>query len=205
MSSTTRTFVAIPVPTTLDLKLSRLQAQLAGEAPEGNWVVTPPFHITLAFLGDVHISDLKPVCLAVAEAAGPFHRFELKLESPSAFPTPERPRVAWLAVAGAELETLAALQRAVAEAVGKVNYPAESRPFHAHVTLGRFSPGRKAAQDRTALFNHYKTWHAGPFTASEVVVFSSSETRQGNAYVPLGHTSLRGIAQARGERGPTNR
>ena len=53
MPDTTRTFVAVAVPPSLTPRLERLQTELAGEVPEARWAATPPFHVTLAFLGDV--------------------------------------------------------------------------------------------------------------------------------------------------------
>jgi RNA 2',3'-cyclic 3'-phosphodiesterase len=193
MANITRTFLAIAVPESLELKLTRLQSQLAGEVPEGRWLVTRPFHVTLAFLGDVDVSDLNAVCLATAETAAPFGRLEIELRGLGAFPTPARPRVVWTGVGGPGLEALNDIQAAVAGAAARVGYPGDTRAFHAHVTLGRFSPGgRKPSRDLTPLLNHYKPWHAGPFTVSEVVVFSSSDTREGDVYAPLGRAPLKG-------------
>ena len=76
-----------PSPRRWNSKLTRLQSQLAGEVPEGRWSVTPPFHVTLAFLGDVETR--RPVCPlprggrggGTARAAS-----NLKLEGLGAFP-----------------------------------------------------------------------------------------------------------------------
>ena len=104
MANATRTFLAVAVPESLELRLTRLQSQLAGEVPEGRWVVTRPFHVTLAFLGDVDVSDLNAVCVATAETAAPFGRLEIELRGLGAFPTPARPRVVWTGVGGPGLE-----------------------------------------------------------------------------------------------------
>lgn len=193
MPSTNRTFLAVAVPGALDLKLSRLQAQLAGEVPEGRWSVALPFHITLAFLGDVDNTDLNAFCRAAAEAAAPVGRFELKLQGIGAFPNPARPRVVWAGVGGAGLGALGELHATLVAAVARMNYPADTRSaFLPHVTLGRFGFGRKPAHDLTPLVNHYKTWHAGPFSVSEAVVFASAGGRDGPSYAALGRAPLLG-------------
>jgi RNA 2',3'-cyclic 3'-phosphodiesterase len=148
MPDTTRTFLAVAVPATLERKLTRLQAQLSGEAPEVRWDVAMPFHVTLAFLGDVGHGDLNAVCLAVAEAASPFERFELTLEGLGTFPGADRPRVVWTGIGGKGLETLKALQAAVKDAATRLNCRPDTRPFHPHVTLGRSSPGRAPLRGR---------------------------------------------------------
>lgn len=189
MSSTTRTFIAVAVPETLVTKLRRLQQQLAGEVPEARWETTLPFHITLAFLGDVDNTDLSPLCRAVAEATSRLGRFNLKLQGLGAFPSPTKPRTVWTEADG---PGLVALQAEVASAAAKLNYRTEARTFHPHVTLGRFGPKNRAERDLTPLFNHYKTWHAGPFTVSEAVVFSSVLNREGASYAALGRAPLLG-------------
>ena len=69
MARTTRTFIALPVPSALGEKLTRLQGLLAPKVPAARWSSSPPFHMTLAFLGDVPDNDLNTVCKAVAEAS----------------------------------------------------------------------------------------------------------------------------------------
>jgi 2'-5' RNA ligase len=191
MPDTTRTFVAVAVPSTLGPRLTRLQEQLAAEAPEGRWAVPSPFHITLAFLGDVGHSDLNAVCLAVAGAASAQEPFELGLEGVGAFPNPARPRAVWAGVVGTGLEALNDLQAAVAGAVARLDYPTDPRPFHAHVTLGRFGPGRRPVRDLTAVLGRYRAWRAGPFAVAEAVAFGSTLTRDGPVYAPLARAPLR--------------
>ena len=95
MPKTTRTFIAIPIPPTPGDKLTRLQNLLAPQVPAARWASTLPFHMTLAFLGDVPDTDLNTVCKAVAQACGPVPPFELRLEGVGAFPSPAKPRVLW--------------------------------------------------------------------------------------------------------------
>jgi RNA 2',3'-cyclic 3'-phosphodiesterase len=99
MPKTTRTFVAIAIPTPQGEKLTRLQQQLAPQVPAARWSASPPFHLTLAFLGDVADGDLNAVCTAVATACLAFPPFDLRLEGVGAFPNPARPRVIWAGLA----------------------------------------------------------------------------------------------------------
>ena len=199
MSDTTRTFIALAVPETLNLRLTRLQQQLAGELSGVRWSTTPPFHVTLAFLGDVSHSDLVAVCRAVEKAVAVFAPFSLKLDGIGAFPDPTRPRVIWTGISGPGVETLRELQGAIAKAVARVNYATDSKPYHPHVTLGRAESGRgrgrqkgeEPTADMSRLISHYRTWHAGPFPVSQVITFASASTREGPSYTPLGRGSLK--------------
>ena len=140
MPDTTRTFIAVAVPATLELKLTRLQAQLAGEAPEVRWEVALPFHVTLAFLGDVDHADLNAVCLAVAEAAAAVRAVRAEARRPRRLPRRRPPAGrSGRASAAPAWRPLNALQAAVAAAVARLDYRPEARPFHPHVTLGRFA------------------------------------------------------------------
>jgi 2'-5' RNA ligase len=198
MPETTRTFLAVAVPAALETRLRRLQQQVAAELPGLRLAETAPFHVTLTFLGDVDNADLNALCRASAEAAEAFVPFELKLDGLGVFPNAHRPRVVWAGVTGAGVETLTALQAALAESSARLRYPADGKAYHPHVTLARFPPGRKGghepADERTLnhLLSHYKTWHAGPFGVTEAVVFSSSPGRDGPTYTPLARAPLRG-------------
>ncbi len=193
MARTTRTFIAVAVPDTLGQKLTRLQTLLAPELPGARWSETLPFHLTLAFLGDVADTDLNDVCLATTSAASALSPFELRLEGLGAFPDPARPRVVWVGATGPGVAPLEALQQKVAGAVRTAGYPPDDDRFHPHVTLGRLKPGRGASPDFTPQVKHYRTWSAGSLTVAEAVVFASTLTPEGPHYAALG----RGPLQAR--------
>ena len=190
MPSTTRTFVALAVPPALSPKLKRLQEQLAGHAPGWRWEVVRPFHVTLAFLGDVEATDLNDVCRAVAEASSRIGKFSLTLEGLGAFPDPARPRVVWAGVGGPGLDALTGLRAEVAAAVARARYPTDDHAFRPHVTLGRAAPRKPAPVDLTPIVSHYKTWHAGPFEVAEVVTFSSTLAPGQTDYAPLARAPL---------------
>jgi len=191
MPRTTRTFVAIAIPELLGMKLTRLQRLLAPEVPGVRWSVIPPFHLTLAFLGDVADVDLKPLCDAVAEATADLEPFELRLEGLGVFPDPARARVAWVGLTGPGLSALAELRERVAEAAtATLSLPGDSR-FHPHVTLGRLKVDRRNPLDLTPLLKHYRTWSAGSFPVTEVITFASTLTPDGPAYAKLGTAPMR--------------
>jgi len=211
MPSTTRTFLAVAVPEALAPRLARLRSRLATAAPGARWAVTPPDHITLAFLGEVDVTDLNALCRAAAGAASAFPRFDLRLRGLGAFPGIERPRVVWAGVNGPGLETLRALQAALARGAADLGYPAEVASFHPHVTLGRFPPARRRKTangkgaaggpdpdpadqggDLAAAIKHHQTWHAGPFAVTEVVAYASPSPGQSGPYAPLGRARLKG-------------
>src|SRR5580692_7641285 len=142
MRETTRTFIAIPIPEPIEKKLGRRQSELTPKVPGCRWTEGRPFHVTLAFLGDVRNSDLNELCLAVASAVEPFGPFELQIESLGAFPSPQKPRVIWAGVTAPNLNPLLDLREAVVAAATRVGYRTDDPKFHPHITLGRIKSDR---------------------------------------------------------------
>src|SRR5438270_13851782 len=116
MRETTRTFIAIPIPDSIGRNLVQLQTKLAPEIPDCRWTASSPWHMTLAFLGDVRNRDLNELCLAVGSAAEAFAPLELRLEGLGSFPSPRKPRVVWAGVTALDLQPLNDLRAAVVQA-----------------------------------------------------------------------------------------
>ena len=194
MAKTTRTFVALPVPSALGEKLTRLQSLLAPKVPTARWTATLPFHMTLAFLGDVPDNDLNTVCKAVAEATLPFSCFELLLEGVGAFPNLARPRVLWAGLTATDLAPLLELQKSIAKKVTAAGYRPDDQRFTPHVTLGRIRSDRRGQVplDLTSILQPFLTWSAGTFVVGEVITFASTLTPEGPEYAQLARVPLSG-------------
>ena len=194
MAQSTRTFLAVDVPQTVAERLIKLQTKLATQAPAFRWTVPPPFHLTLAFLGDVPYTDLNEVCEAAARAARSCKRFELRVAGLGAFPRPEKPRVAWAGLDGPGLESLAALHKTLLANLRRIGRPPEDIRFTPHITLGRLGgPRGKAPQptvDLTEVLAAHREWTAGAFSVGELVAYSSTLTPEGPTYAPLSRTHL---------------
>jgi len=188
---TTRTFVAIPVPETLAAKLTRLQSLLAPDLAAVRWSMIPPFHLTMAFLGDVSDTDLNQVCRTVEETVAALPSFELRIEGLGVFPNPAKARVIWVGVTGPGLEIVNEMRALLAPALAATGYPCDEE-FTPHITLGRLKRKRDEPVDLLPLLNHYRTWSAGSFRVPELVTFASTLTSEGPAYAPLARAVLQG-------------
>ena len=196
MPKTTRTFVAFGIPATLGERLARLQTQLAAQIPEVRWSETRPFHLTLAFLGDVADVDLNPVCKAVSAASGPFAPFTMRIEGVGAFPSPARPRVLWAGLTAAK-STVFELQKAIVQALSAVGYRPEDQRFTPHTTLGRIKSDRRdpLAHDLTSILKPLQSWSGGEFQVNEVITYASTLSKAGPVYAPLARAPLTGKNQ----------
>jgi 2'-5' RNA ligase len=175
-------------------KLTRLQELLGSKISSVRWSSSLPFHVTLAFLGDVPDNDLNQVCKGVAEASLPFSCFELCLEGVGVFPSPARPRVLWAGLTATEMTPLADLQKAIVKKVTAIGYRPDDQRFTPHVTLGRIRSDHrgKVSPDLTSILQDHITWSAGTFVVREVVTFASTLTREGLAYAQLARASFAG-------------
>jgi 2'-5' RNA ligase len=193
MSDTTRTFFAIEIPEPLGRELSRLQETLAPELPGCRWASKDtPFHMTLAFLGEVRSRDLNGLQELVASSVGQFEPCDLHFEGLGAFPSSRRPTVIWAGLAAANAALLGEIRKAVANAAAKAGYPCTDDRFHPHVTLGRFKPDRRGPCDVTAVVERYRCWSCGEFTAGEVIGFASRPSGTGPSYERLSRARLEG-------------
>ena len=116
----------------LATEIQRLRPHAASVA----WVAPANLHVTLKFLGQVDEARAPAVADALRSASARHRAFDLALRGLGAFPSPTRPRVLW---AGLEDDAgaLAALADAIDACCGELGFPRETRPFAAHVTLGR--------------------------------------------------------------------
>jgi 2'-5' RNA ligase len=149
--------------------LDRALQPLREAAGGPRWIPSSRWHLTLLFLGEVPAHRLAPLTTVVAPAVAATPPLSLQLAGAGRFGSTHRPAVCWAGLAGdvAELTALAGRLSAAARALG---LPVEDRPFRAHLTLGRWRPGRPAdahLPDRLADY-------AGPvWPVPEVVLWRS--------------------------------
>jgi 2'-5' RNA ligase len=132
-----RSFIAIELPGDLVKQLKDFQAGLKSpEARSAKWVDPGSMHLTLKFLGNVEVKNLAAVKDETGIAVKSSRRFHLVTGRTGFFPDHRKPRVFWLGLEG-DIEALVTLQKVIDEAMSKLGYARENRPFTAHLTLAR--------------------------------------------------------------------
>jgi RNA 2',3'-cyclic 3'-phosphodiesterase len=192
MLESTRVFIAIAIPKSLEQKLAQLQTELAPAVQGFRWASALPFHLTLAFLGEIHNRDLNAIGQIAAESARPIEPFELEVKGLGAFPSPSRPRVIWAGVTAPDLKPLFDLQESLAGSLERIGHPPDDQRFNPHVTLGRRKHGRGGAGSLAGLIDRYSLWSAGQFRVADVLVFASTPGRAGSVYTVLSKGALVG-------------
>ena len=130
-----RLFVGINFPKKQRAKMHRAARALRDQELPVRWVDPDNFHVTLKFLGEVRREQVDDVTAAMERAASSTQPFQTEIGGFGAFPTVRRPRVIWLGVEACP--ELRCLKQDLEWALGDAGFPAETRSFHPHVTLGR--------------------------------------------------------------------
>jgi 2'-5' RNA ligase len=123
--------------------LDRALAPLRAAPGAPRWTPPSRWHLTLLFLGDVPAACLVPLTDAVAPAVAATAPLSLQLAGLGRFGSRRRPAVCWAGVDG-DVGELTALAVRLAGAARTLGLPVEDRPFRAHLTVGRWRPGRPA-------------------------------------------------------------
>jgi 2'-5' RNA ligase len=130
-----RLFVAVHLPEEIRARLATVQDRLRRAQADVSWVKPENLHITLKFLGETEPRRLDRIRSALADAAQGAAVFAAEVTGVGTFGG-RNPRVVWVGVRDGATP-LAALARAVEDALAEVGVAKERRGFTAHFTLGR--------------------------------------------------------------------
>jgi 2'-5' RNA ligase len=192
--ATFRGFIAVALPEPVLDAAESMMEQLRGASKEVRWTERANLHLTLKFLGEVP-RDLLPELrerLSEAASASPF---EVALGGLGVFPKWARPQVIWAGVTSGG-EALAALAGEVDDACVRAGFPAEERPYRAHLTLGRMRPDRSNVTTG-ALRERAEALSSSSLGVAAVTAFhlvQSTLTPRGAIYTVLEKFDLRGAS-----------
>ncbi len=186
-----RLFLGLPLDAAAATAAGQAAAAYRRQAPQLKWVDPTLYHLTLRFLGETPAARLEALVDGFAGAATAAAPFTLRLGGLTALPRGRAARVLALAlVEGAS--PLTALAAACEQASRTLGYPAETRPFRAHLTLARSRQGETLPAALSAL--SLSPGQASPqpaWRAEAVQIVESTLGPRGPAYrvratLPLG-------------------
>lgn len=135
-----RVFVAVEPPQDVREALAGAISAVRERWSGVRWETIAKLHLTLRFLREISNDEASRVCEAASRAAMRHHPFSARLEGVGGYPSPRDPRVVWVGVtAGSEEFRL--LQRTVEDELDAEGFGRDSRPFTAHLTVGRVKGG----------------------------------------------------------------
>ena len=179
-----RAFLAIEPSAGILAAVGRLQEKLKREISGSvSWARPQGNHLTLKFFGSIDLTDVENISAAVKRQAVTMPPLHLSIEKIGVFPDLRRPRVLWVGARG-DVEKLITLQKRLEDEFAAIGFPAENRPFRAHLTLGRIKDARSSSGVGEALKKH-ADFSAGEFQAAELILFQSRLSPQGATYNKL--------------------
>lgn len=187
-----RTFIAIELSDDIRDALAQAQSHLRYAGADVKWVEKHNIHLTLKFLGEISEEKAAEVAAVLDRVGVVTPSFELTTDGVGVFPTMDYPKVIWVGADKGAREA-AALALKIDEALEKIGFEKEKRPFAAHLTIGRVRSGKNKA----ALVEKIRS-SQGPVASSRgpgqrissVMLFKSTLTPQGSIYTKLHEAKL---------------
>jgi RNA 2',3'-cyclic 3'-phosphodiesterase len=180
-----RLFVALDVSEAVRRRSADLIDSLSSRIDAGNsrigWVPPDRLHLTLLFIGHV---DADTAADIQTRLSSPFDMdpFTIRFGGLGLFPPTGGPRVVWVGIESGGAE----VQRLHLETVRRlegVPFRRESRPFSAHLTLGRFRDRAPARVRRELLASAPP--RIGRCTIEAVTLYESRLSPRGPTYIPV--------------------
>jgi 2'-5' RNA ligase len=137
-----RTFIAIEIPEPLKQNLDLSIGVLRSNLEDGliRWVRLEAMHLTLKFLGEIELEQVRTIQEILEETAAMFSSFDIVIAGFGCFPKSSRPRVVWAGIEPKNGELLA-LQTELETRMESIGFERERRDYHPHLTLGRVRKG----------------------------------------------------------------
>ncbi len=180
-----RTFIAIEISEEIRNGLAQIQSHLRYSGADVKWVEEQNIHITMKFLGEVSEEKSEKIKNILAKIASETEPFEITIRDIGAFPKIEYPRVIWAGIDKGANE-LKELAQKTDDALSRLGFEKERRPFAAHLTIGRV---RNLSKNKAALKEKIEALNLKPLTLnqciSSVILFQSTLTPKGPIYTKL--------------------
>lgn len=183
MPDSVRAFIAIPLPDTVREQMAALQGRLKRYGFRIRWVRSENIHLTLRFLGDLDGCRLTDAQNAMTRALARGPALQLAVRGLGTFPGIRKPRVVWCGLAG-ETDRLADMHGRLGSELAGCGFPAETRPFRAHLTLGRVKAAIPAARLVTAI-REQGGFESDRFPVKTVHLYKSVLRPEGPLYTSL--------------------
>jgi RNA 2',3'-cyclic 3'-phosphodiesterase len=188
-----RCFVAVPVLEEAREALARLRDELQPRIPDGvRWERDANFHLTLKFLGDVEVDQVRRVSEVVERAAETAMPTHVRPESVDAFPHAARPRVLVLRFLEDD-DSLATAVHSLEAGFEALGFAREARAFAPHLTLGRVKREARLGDVGPELAA-VRVGDVPAIPIDSLVLYQSELTPKGAVYTPLCEYPLVGPA-----------
>lgn len=176
-----RTFISLPAKTEVQQAIAEIQSKLKETQADVKWDSSDKFHITLKFLGNVELSKIELLSVALSKSLQQISKFDVEYNSIGVFPNSHNPRIVWIGVKSKPI--IQDIQKNVEDICEQFGFPKEVHSFHPHITLGRVKGNHYLARLTEAI----KTITFEPIESqcSEVLLMKSDLHPSGSVYTIL--------------------
>ena len=184
-----RVFVALALNSATRAKLAAAQADLQDSVDEVTWVAPHNIHLTLAFIGNMAMSQTTTVAETLDQVAANTEGFDLSAARLGWFGRGRTPRVIWAGVDGGP--ALMELRKRVHQALVDRGITLDKRPSKPHLTLGRVKSSPKESVLTDNIKKHADTVF-GRTPVDSLLFLRSRLTPDGPIYSTLHRAVMRG-------------
>jgi 2'-5' RNA ligase len=185
-SNTTRAFLALEIPEQVKTEVDRQRSTVIQRLPRERWVRTANLHLTLKFLGESSARTLDGLSAELGPALAGAGEIRVRLGGGGFFPSPRRPRVAWI---GGEAVGAADVARVLEDIASKHGFDRERRSWSLHLTQARLKNRWRQSDVET-----YIAWgdalRLPEFVCPDVALIASELRPSGAVYTPLARFPL---------------
>ena len=189
MGEPIRTFIAVNLAEALRERMAQVQQELRATMADVKWVASEGFHMTLKFLGNVDAEAMDHVVQAASDSLQGVPPAPITFRGVGAYPRVAAPRVVWSGVTQGG-EQLVAIAERVEQAMEKLGFERERRPFSPHLTLGRVRTPRQP--ELSEAIQRLREVEMGSMTVEAVHVMRSQLTPKGAIYSVISEIKLSG-------------
>lgn len=184
-----RTFIAIPLTEQAHQELGRLQNSLRESDADLKWTNPCNIHLTLKFLGEINDERAVKIEASLTETVKDHCPFVIHLATIGAFPKISYPRVVWVGLDEGAQEC-GVLAKSVEDAMEKLGFERENRPFSPHLTLCGVRSAKNKAQLIACMEKEKDFTSQSKVSVDKIILFQSTLTPKGPIYTPLKEFSL---------------
>jgi len=136
-----RTFIAVNLPPELKEELGKIIGDLKKINPDYGikWTSPENLHLTLHFFGDLNEEQIALVEEGINKITERIDTFEMKTGRFGCFPNEREPKIVFIEII--DSEAIRILIGELEVMLQNLNFPVDTKPWKAHLTLGRAKDG----------------------------------------------------------------
>jgi len=183
-----RAFIAIELSDELRSTLAQIQSHLEYSGAGVKWTEKENIHLTLKFLAEIDEKKLEQIKNILDEIGKLSKSFEISIKDIGAFPNIDYPRVIWVGLDKGSLDAKTLAEK-IDEELSKIGLEKGSRPFAAHLTIGR----ARSPKNKDALCEKIKDLQLTTYSLqliSSITLYKSTLTPKGPIYTKLHESGL---------------